>query len=261
MTVPSETGGSPSSRLRAALGGLPSAERRVAAVLLADPELAVHDTAATLAQRSGASAPTVVRLAYRLGYGGFPELKIALAGELGGDRGGPATAGAEPYAAVMERDAESIREAADALDPVALRAAAEAIARSGETFFCGTASSAGFAPLCALRFSAIGVRAASAGEPLTQRLHAESLRATDACVAISHTGESIETVEALRAARVAGATAIAVTSFAGSPVTEPAQITLVCTRQPAPATRETLFANPVALLSVLGALHAEVAAL
>lgn len=211
--------------------------------------------AASLAARAGSSPATVVRLAYRLGYAGFPELKIALAGELGpADRPRPAI---EPWARVMERDAESVREAATALDAAALRSAADAIAHSAEAFFCGTGSSSGFAALCVLRFSAIGVRASSASDSLTQRLHAEALRAGDTCVAISHTGESTETIDALHAARAADAHAIAVTSFAGSPITAEADVTLVCTSQTAPATREGLFANPVALLSVLGALHAE----
>jgi len=242
--------------MRSRLGGLPAAERRVAAVVLDDPAATIRDSAATLAARAGSSPATVVRLAYRLGYAGFPELKIALAGELGG--ADPPRPAVESWARVMERDADAIREAATVLDARALRSAAEAIANSGETFFCGTGSSSGFAALCALRFSAIGVRASSAGDALTQRLHAEALQAGDACVAISHTGESAETVGALHAARAGHAHAIAVTSFAGSPITAQADITLVCTTQAAPATREGLFANPVALLSVLGALHAEV---
>jgi DNA-binding MurR/RpiR family transcriptional regulator len=258
MTIQRETSGSATSRLRSQLGSLPSAERRVAAVILADPAKTLRDSAATLAARAGSSPATVVRLAHRLAYSGFPELKIALAGEIGvTDRPGPVTDG---WAIAMERDADAIREAARVLDAHALGAAADAIANGGETFFCGVGSSSGFAALCALRFSAIGVRASSAADPLTQRLHAEALRVGDVCVAISHTGESTETIDALHAARAARSYAIAVTSFAGSPITAQADATLVCTSQTAPATREGLFANPVALLSVLGALHAEVSA-
>jgi DNA-binding MurR/RpiR family transcriptional regulator len=228
----------------------------VAAVILGDPARTLRDSAATLAARAGSSPATVVRLAHRLAYSGFPELKIALAGEIGNaDRPSPVTHG---WASALERDADAIREAARVLDAHALVSAADAIATSGETFFCGVGSSSGFAALCALRFSAIGVRASSAADPVTQRLHAESLRAGDVCVAISHTGESTETIDALRAARATGSDAIAVTSFAGSPITAHADAILVCTGQAAPATREGLFANPVALLSVLGALHAEV---
>jgi DNA-binding MurR/RpiR family transcriptional regulator len=79
-------------------------------------------------------------------------------------------------------------------------------------------------------------------------------------VAISHTGESRDTIEVARAAAEAGAVTIAVTSSAGSPLTQAARIALVCADQHDPAARE-LFANPVAIVSALGALHAGVAAL
>jgi DNA-binding MurR/RpiR family transcriptional regulator len=56
------------------------------------------------------------------------------------------------------------------------------------------------------------------------------------------------------------ATTIGVTSFAGSPLTEAVDVALVCAAGQDVPPRE-LFANPVALLSVLGALHAGVALL
>jgi DNA-binding MurR/RpiR family transcriptional regulator len=79
-------------------------------------------------------------------------------------------------------------------------------------------------------------------------------------VAISHTGESRDTIEVAGAASAAGAATIGVTSSAGSPLTQAVQIALVCADQHDPAARE-LFANPVGIMSALGALHAGVAAL
>ena len=62
---------------------------------------------------------------------------------------------------------------------------------------------------------------------------------------------------ALTAGR-AGASIVAITSFAGSELTGHANWTLVCGTDAYPAARE-LLANPVVALSVLGALHAGVA--
>jgi RpiR family carbohydrate utilization transcriptional regulator len=78
-------------------------------------------------------------------------------------------------------------------------------------------------------------------------------------VAISHTGESRDTIEAVTTARRSGASTIGITSFAGSPLTEAVDMALVCGDVQDVGARE-LFANPVALVSVLGALHAGVAA-
>ena len=79
------------------------------------------------------------------------------------------------------------------------------------------------------------------------------------CVAISHTGESRDTIDVAAAAAQAGAVTIGVTSSAGSPLTQAVQIALVCADQHDPTARE-LFANPVGIVSALGALHAGVAA-
>lgn len=262
-TVPSETDFQLLARLRGVLGSLPDAERRVGAVLLADPSAVVHESVDQLAERAGVSPATIVRVSRRLGCRGFAALKIALARETGRsepvDRSTPKTGG-DLHRWVMEQDARSISEAAEIIDAAALGVAADKIADAREVLFCGVGSSVGFATLCALRMAAIGVHAGSAADPVTQRLRAQALGPDDVCVGISHTGESHDTIDAVNRARRAKAHTVALTSFAGSPLTRAASLVLVCTSQPGPAGPRELFANPVALLSTLGALHAEVAA-
>ncbi|MDQ3943616.1 MAG: MurR/RpiR family transcriptional regulator, partial [Actinomycetota bacterium] len=62
--------------------GLTPAERKVAAVVLSDPEAVAFGTVADLARRAGASGATVVRLAAKLGYDGFPGLQGAVREEM-----------------------------------------------------------------------------------------------------------------------------------------------------------------------------------
>jgi DNA-binding MurR/RpiR family transcriptional regulator len=235
----------------------------VAELLLAEPAAVVHESVGRLAQRSGASPATIVRLSRRLGYEGFAALKIALAHEggrvdqFGHPRSRDAT---QPrYLRVMEADAAAIRDGATAVDGAAMAAAADALADAGEILFCGVGGSAAFAALTAFRFSALGIRASTAADQLSQHLRAATLTAGDVCVGISHTGESRDTIEAVATAAETGARTVGVTSFAGSPLTQAAAVTLVCTSEHSRQARK-LFANPVALVSVLGALHAEVAA-
>lgn len=56
--------------------------RRVAELLLVDPEAIAFGTVASVAERVGTSTPTVVRLATALGYSGFAELRDATRAEL-----------------------------------------------------------------------------------------------------------------------------------------------------------------------------------
>ncbi|MGH9004326.1 MAG: MurR/RpiR family transcriptional regulator [Acidimicrobiia bacterium] len=61
---------------------LAPAERKVAAIVLSDPEAVAFGTVADLARRAGTSGATVVRLAAKLGYDGFPGLQGAVREEM-----------------------------------------------------------------------------------------------------------------------------------------------------------------------------------
>jgi DNA-binding MurR/RpiR family transcriptional regulator len=63
---------------------LTKAERRVAEVVLAEPELVAFGTVADLAGAASAGAATVVRLATKVGYDGFTDLQQAVRFELAG---------------------------------------------------------------------------------------------------------------------------------------------------------------------------------
>ncbi|ROQ26131.1 RpiR family transcriptional regulator [Streptomyces sp. PanSC19] len=77
--------------IRGRLGELSPAERKVARVLLAGYPAAVFETVATIAERAGVSAPTVLRCASRLGFKGFPDLQAALRSELDARNASPIT--------------------------------------------------------------------------------------------------------------------------------------------------------------------------
>jgi DNA-binding MurR/RpiR family transcriptional regulator len=253
----------PSTRLRSQLGHLPDAERRVAELLLSSAGEAIHQSVGQLAGRAGVSPATVVRLSRRLGYEGFAALKIAIAQESGsadqfGHPSPEVGSSAALHIQVMAADAQSIRRAAQSVDAAAFARAQRAITNAREVLFAGVGGSAALAALAAFRFSALGVRASAPADALTQHLRAGTLAADDVCVAISHTGESKDTIETATTAAQTGATTVGITSYASSPLTEAVDVELVCADTRDTTARE-LFANPVALISVLGSLHAGVA--
>ena len=71
-------------RLEERRDALTPSERRVAAIVLDDPEAVAFGTVATLAKRAGTGGATVVRLAERLGYVGFTGLQDAVRDDLAG---------------------------------------------------------------------------------------------------------------------------------------------------------------------------------
>ena len=251
--------------MRAGLTGLPDAERRVAELLLAQPTEAGYDSVGRLAERAGVSPATVVRLSRRLGYAGYAALKLAIAHEAGrADQFGYGRArtdstSAAPRAGHGRRRAQHPRRRSGDRRGRTRQTRRPPSPARGTSMFAGVGVSAALAALATFRFSALGIRVTNAMDALVQHLQADTLRAGDVCVAISHTGESRDTIDVATAASRAGAITIGVTSSAGSPLTQAVQIALVCADEHDPAARE-LFANPVAMVSALGALHAGVAA-
>lgn len=61
---------------------LTASERRVTEVLLRDYPMAGLQTVTKLAEMAGVSTPTVIRMARKLGFEGFPEMQNALRGEV-----------------------------------------------------------------------------------------------------------------------------------------------------------------------------------
>lgn len=71
------------TRIEAHRAQLSPAERQVAEVVLREPEAVAFGTVARVAERSGTSGASVVRLATRLGYPGFSSLQAAVQGAIG----------------------------------------------------------------------------------------------------------------------------------------------------------------------------------
>lgn len=61
---------------------LSPAERRAAQIILDDPASIVFQTVAALAERAGTSAPTVVRMASKLGFDGYVDLRSLVQEEM-----------------------------------------------------------------------------------------------------------------------------------------------------------------------------------
>jgi DNA-binding MurR/RpiR family transcriptional regulator len=70
------------ARVHDVLAELPDAQRRVAELAVADPEALAFGTVQSVAERTGTSAPTVVRVAAALGFDGYTALRDAIRVEL-----------------------------------------------------------------------------------------------------------------------------------------------------------------------------------
>jgi len=215
------------ARVRAHLGTFQGADARVAEVLLTQPNVVIYKSASELGELAQTSSATVVRCVQKMGFKGFHDLKLALANELAifeQARAMEPPAGGDPRLAVLTQitraGAESVRDAGALVDPDVFDAVVSALASARRVLFLGVGTSA---PLCqdaAYRFSAIGVLADAPSDVHVQHVQARLLAEEDVCVIVSHSGSTRETLTLVQAASEAGATTVAITSFAASPLTE-----------------------------------------
>lgn len=220
--------------IRNALPTLRRSEQKVAAAILASPQLALAWPVAELARRAGVSAPTVLRFCQALGCDGFPAFKLELAQALGREQRGLRYAARELRAAdapagiaadVIDGAIDALRELRERLDPEALERAVALLARARRVEVYGLGGNGVIAADAQLKFARLGLAASAYADPYLHRLTATLLGPDDVVVAVSNTGGSADLIASVIAARDTGAGVIAITA-AGSRLAEHADVVL-----------------------------------
>lgn len=225
----------PSARAAAMVHALQPSERQVIELVTASPTAAIEWTAQEVAERAGVGRTTVMRACQSLGYRGYPQLRVALAAELGaaqaaGGRVGPA--GGEPSALdrivhEIGETARSLVASASMLDGEAIDGAVGRIAGAQRVLVVANGLSSAVASGLAMRLSSHGRHAEFIADSLAQQISARHLSVRDVCVVVSGSGANDASLRAAAAAGAAGASVIAITSFAASALTEAADLALV----------------------------------
>jgi DNA-binding MurR/RpiR family transcriptional regulator len=250
-------GGPIIARIRALAPSLSPTGRRIGEAVTAEPGRIVELTVSDLASVSGSSVASVVRFCQDLGLRGFGDLKLRLAREHG--EAGPARTEGDLLSEVLRSSASALAAAAAGVDRDAFRAAAGLVGDADHVLVVGVGTSAPLALDAAYRLRGIGVLAEAPADVHVQHVSARLLRPGAVCLAISHTGQTRETLAATAAARDAGAATVAVSSFYRSPLTELCDHALVAG---SPETRHQIEARASRLVhsALLDALAAAVAA-
>jgi RpiR family transcriptional regulator, carbohydrate utilization regulator len=248
---------------RSVLPSLQPSDARVAQLIIDEPDAVVYRSVSEVAEAAATSSATVVRCAQKLGFKGFHDLKLALAQERATfEAAQPEATIADPRLAVVSQvltaGAQTVRDAAALVDPEAFDAIVSALCAAERILFVGVGTSGPLIHDAAYCFSAIDSRAEASSDVHAQALRARLLAPQDVCLAISHTGSTRETLDAVKAAHDSGATTAAITSFARSPLTELVDHVILA------GTREVSFrleamASRLAHLALLDALLVSVA--
>lgn len=266
--TPEHSESSPLVRIRSLLPGLARAEQRVAKVVLDNPSTVARRSITEVAEAAGTSETTVTRFCKAIGVGGYPELRIALAADtartemrVDRDLGGeidPADDLKTVVGKVTFADARAVEETAEQLDIEVLAQVVAAISTARRVDVYGVGASAFVAADLQQKLHRIGRTSFAWSDTHIMLTSAAVLTGDDVAVAISHTGATTDTVEALRVARVRGATTVSLTNYPTSPIAEVSDHVLTT------AARETTFrsgatASRIAQLTVVDCLFIGIA--
>lgn len=258
--------------LRVAIPELRPSERRVAEIVLNDPTAAVDLTITELAERSGSSVASIVRLCRNLGHSGYSDFRLALASAVGRSQvslqrfsvtDGDISEADDARTVVAKlafHEARAIEETAKELDLEALDKVARAVVGASRIDMFGAASSGLTALDLQQKLHRLGLVSHSWSDVHLALTSAVLLN--DECVAIgfSHSGRTIETNEYLEAAQYRGAFTALVTNYPGAPLARHADAVLVT------STTETRYrpgaiAGRIAQLAVVDFLFVRIAQL
>lgn len=253
--------------IRSLLPTLAPSERRVAEEALAHPRGTAERTISELARACRTSETTVVRFCRAVGLGGYPELRLALAAAGAHSSGdsdyvsGDITAGddiEEIIRKVGYADARAVAETAEQVNPVTLAAVAASVSKAKRIDIYGVGASAFVALDLQQKLHRIGRIAFAWPDPHAALTSAALLSASDVAIAMSHTGTTTDTVDALTLARRSGALTVAITNYPRSSIADAAEHVLTT------AARETTFrsgamASRIAQLTLVDMLFVAVA--
>jgi DNA-binding MurR/RpiR family transcriptional regulator len=224
--------------LGAMQNSLTRAAQRIAQYILTSPRHATQLSIAELSRETQAGEATIIRFCRTLGYKGFHEFKMDLAIEL---------ATAEPNNSNPMLDAEIstsddahtiglklqntinnvLSETLNLLDLVQVGKVVDVLRASKSVYIFGVGSSGITAEDMKHKLMRIGLRVDAVTNNHFMYMQAALLKAGDVAIAISHSGESPETVHTLKLARQGGATTVALTHNLGSSLSDVADFCLI----------------------------------
>lgn len=241
--------------IRANYSALTKAEKKVADFVRSNPEDAYYASGLELAARTGVSEATVVRFWRSIGYSTSMEFKLSLSRDLARASSGRSSGDVSLLDSVSsmiqklsDRAIGSIRATEELLNEAEMEKAIDMLLGSRKVCLFGVGLSGCVAGYARNNFLRIGIQCETDGDSHTQSMIASALGRQDVALGISYSGTTRETIHCLTLAMQAGAGTICITSFAQSPITEVADVSLIA------VTRESELLN-AATKSQLAQVH------
>lgn len=253
-------------KLREILDNLKPSEKKVAQYILNNTGNIVGMPIGELAQKSDVSKAAVVRLSKTLGFSGYRDFAIEIAGDMASQKPDE-----NEYTDIQPEDTletiirnvclnnrKAIEDTLQVLDYEEVYKAVNVVHKARLINFFGVGASGIVALDASQKFMRINKICQSYTDPHLQVTSAANLTKGDVAVAISYSGETRDILESTRVAKQSGATIIAVTKYGRSTLSETADIKLFLS-SPETTMRSGAMASRIAQLNMIDILFSGVA--
>jgi len=218
---------------------MPATMAKIAAVLADDPKAPLSLSITELAERAGTSPASVTRFCRMIGYGGYAQLRVGIAEDVGRGGGqsawignigrsfGPDDPPDEIRDSLLSTHVSSLQTTAGLLDMDASIRVAQAIVKARHLDIYGVGGSALTALETEVRLYRIGINVHTWAEVHNGLTSAAILDESCVAIGISNTGRTEETIQMLTVAKASGAYTVAITGNPDSPLARVAEEVLI----------------------------------
>lgn len=202
--------------IRSYYSSLSDKEKKVADYILSAPDQAVYFSISELAEASGVADATVSRFSKRLGYKGFQDLKISLARQIVKEEANihESISLQDDVGTLASKIFTEHKRAMDdtlaLLNEETLQQVAVVITKSERIDLYGSGGSGVVAEDAYHKFMRFGIPIQAFSDSHQQMMSASLLSKGSTAIGISNSGSNRDVVDALKTAKTAGATTIAI---------------------------------------------------
>jgi RpiR family transcriptional regulator, carbohydrate utilization regulator len=220
-------------RLRGLFPSLKTALKKVAELILRQPEMAIYASVNEVAAAATVSEATVMRFCRTLGFKGFQDFKIALAREMVAPVESlpeEVSEGDSPPTVVrkvFQANAAALHDTLEILDLAAMEQTARLLLSAHKIMLIGVGGSASIVTYAESKFFRLGLSVHGCTDARLMLMAAALLTPEDLVITVSHTGATREVLDAVSLAREAGAKVISLTNNSLAPLAQVSDLVLV----------------------------------
>ncbi len=227
---------SPLLKIRSERDQMSAIERRIADFLLENAQLLRDYSSQQLADALGISQSSVVKFSQKLGFKGYPDLKLSVGEAVARDNAGEAMASTAPrdngpHAALAEQlwrsKAQAEEETRLINPPATLDAIAALIDGAGKVYIIGLGEDGIAARAFALRMSWLGIVSVHHFDPLLMAASTSSVAAADMLLVFSEQGKQTSLCHISREFRLRRGKVVSITRHTANPLRAHADASLL----------------------------------